>query len=59
MLKAPCKDCPDRYLGCHDHCDKFKEFRRNQDEFKRLRKEKIEAENAYYDVRNSRRKGYR
>ena len=18
-----CQNCPDRYLGCHDHCDKY------------------------------------
>ena len=25
-MKAPCKECTDRYLGCHDHCEKYKEF---------------------------------
>ena len=20
--REPCKDCPDRYLGCHDRCTK-------------------------------------
>ena len=24
---APCKDCKDRYLGCHDKCDRYKEFK--------------------------------
>lgn len=23
---GPCKDCADRYPGCHDHCDRFKEW---------------------------------
>lgn len=25
--QAPCKDCKDRYLGCHDRCEKYKTFR--------------------------------
>lgn len=24
--QAPCKDCDERYLGCHDRCEKYKEF---------------------------------
>lgn len=24
--KSPCKDCPNRYLGCHDVCVPYKEF---------------------------------
>ena len=23
MTERPCKDCSDRYLGCHDHCRKY------------------------------------
>ena len=23
----PCKDCNDRQLGCHDHCERYKEFK--------------------------------
>ena len=23
-VKFPCKDCPDRYPGCHDNCEKYK-----------------------------------
>lgn len=23
---APCKDCPDRVLGCHSECAKYQEF---------------------------------
>lgn len=25
MTKTPCKDCPDRKIGCHDSCKKYKE----------------------------------
>lgn len=23
---CPCKDCPDRVLGCHSKCEKYKEY---------------------------------
>lgn len=25
LVKFPCKDCSDRYLGCHGKCEKYKE----------------------------------
>ncbi len=31
MAKAPCKDCPDRVVGCHSTCTKYQEFRKQQD----------------------------
>ena len=31
MAKAPCKDCPDRAVGCHSTCTKYQEFRKQQD----------------------------
>lgn len=24
---APCKECKERYKGCHDKCSKYKEFK--------------------------------
>ena len=32
MNKAPCKDCPDRKVGCHSTCEKYLEFRKERDE---------------------------
>lgn len=26
MNKAPCKDCADRHLACHDNCPKYRAF---------------------------------
>lgn len=26
-MKAPCKDCPDRHLACHDHCERYQAFK--------------------------------
>lgn len=32
-MTAPCKDCPDRSLGCHASCGKYIEYRKTQDEY--------------------------
>ena len=26
MNGSPCKDCPNRVLGCHSHCEKYQKF---------------------------------
>ena len=40
--KIPCKDCPDRYSGCHAKCERYREFRRELDERnKRIREQKF------------------
>lgn len=31
MECAPCKDCHDRYLGCHGKCPAYQEFRAKKD----------------------------
>ena len=30
-MKPPCKDCPDRVLGCHKTCEKYLAFREEVD----------------------------
>jgi len=34
MKIAPCKDCTERYLGCHDYCDKYKEWKQYRNDIK-------------------------
>ena len=29
MTNPTCKDCPERSPGCHDHCERFQEWRTN------------------------------
>ncbi len=31
--KAPCKDCQERELGCHDRCEKYQAFRVERQEY--------------------------
>lgn len=28
---SPCKDCPDRYPGCHGDCEKYADYRAKVD----------------------------
>lgn len=48
-MTAPCKNCKDRYLGCHDHCDKYKAFK---EEIKKLRN----SDSKEYEIRDYVRK---
>ena len=56
--QAPCKGCkpPERYLGCHDRCQKFQEFRKElkiwQDNI-----DKIRSDKAYFDDKASKNVG--
>lgn len=57
MLKAPCynhetkTDCPRREMGCHAHCEKWKEYEALKAEEYRLRKIHGEAAAIAYDSR--------
>ena len=39
----PCKDCKDRNPGCHDKCDRYKEWK--------MRLEKINKKRKEYDTK--------
>ena len=34
MIITPCKDCPDRYSGCHSKCERYIGWRKEFDEQK-------------------------
>ena len=38
-MMPPCKDCPDRYTACHDHCAKYKEWKADLIEAKKRNQE--------------------
>ena len=60
MLKAPCKNCPDRSLGCHDHCEKYKAYKQEHKELNDLKRKAIQSENDWYALRrHHQRKEYR
>lgn len=30
-MNAPCMNCPDRAIGCHGHCERYKAFREGRE----------------------------
>lgn len=39
MVKAPCKGCPDRVLGCHDDCIRYKKYKADMDDWRKEKEE--------------------
>lgn len=31
---APCKECPNRYIGCHGKCEKYIQFQKDNEKSK-------------------------
>ena len=47
-VKAPCRECEERYPGCHDHCEKYQQALKEWEDFKtHVRKEKQDEFNHY------------
>ena len=53
-MKAPCQDCPDRKVGCHAFCNKYKAFKQKCDELRELRNRKKQEEYAIDHIRYAR-----
>lgn len=52
IINAPCRDCPDRYLGCHDTCKKYISYKEalkeiNEREYKKKRSEYRRGRNRH------------
>jgi hypothetical protein len=37
IIQAPCKGCPDRYLGCYDKCSKFNTYKLESNNIKQMK----------------------
>ena len=40
---APCKNCPNRHLGCHAKCYKYQAFRQARNEYNEVARKEREA----------------
>ena len=50
----PCYNCEKRYLGCHDYCNNYQEFRLNRSHLlKEQRKRNYLKYDYYYYVRDA------
>lgn len=36
-MTAPCKDCPDRVVGCHSTCKRYTEYAKEREEIRKKR----------------------
>lgn len=52
---ACCYECPDREIGCHSKCEKYKKFRKELDK----KKKSIKDQNARFAVNRPYRERYR
>ena len=50
MLRAPCKQCEKRQIGCHKHCRDYQEYRETRNLIVRSRHESNESEYEYQMV---------
>lgn len=48
-MSAPCKDCPDRVVGCHSKCEKYISFRKQRDEMLAKKAEVNKQNNDVWD----------
>lgn len=55
--EAPCRDCPERFLACSDHCPKDERGEFGYKAWKATIKEINEKRNAYYNEKYNKRKG--
>lgn len=46
MLRCPCKNCADRVLKCHAHCERYKKYQKDVIDIKKDLKNAVEIANA-------------
>lgn len=61
-MQTTCKDCPDRYPGCHDHCEKYQSRRAADWELKKKIRDETrggyEMMKLYSEKKNKKLKKY-
>ena len=51
-MQTTCKDCPDRYPGCHDHCPKYLEQKAKNEEYKKQVKHAMRVDSEFISIRS-------
>lgn len=41
---APCKDCKDRYVGCHGECERYLWYLKLNEEYKAIKSVEVERD---------------
>lgn len=52
-LKAPCKDCADRHIGCHGECEKYIKYKQEHAEMQTFIRRLDEERQAVYDYKEA------
>ena len=47
--KSSCLNCPDRKVGCHGKCDKYKKFQNNVSKLRKAQRGGMEYRSAKYE----------
>lgn len=50
----PCKDCKERQVGCHSHCERYQSVKREKEEANRNRRRETQIRDAVGELRYSR-----
>lgn len=49
-MTAPCKDCPNRVVGCHSTCEQYIKYKEEQESVRRSRR--AESEKHVYAIQS-------
>lgn len=49
MIKAPCKNCDSRFVGCHSKCEKYLEYKSVIDNVREKRLQQTEIDRTFVD----------
>lgn len=55
-MKQPCYNCPDREMGCHGRCERYKEYKVEMEIVKRKRQEESAVVDAVMEAKRRRNK---
>ena len=55
-MKQPCYNCPDREMGCHGRCERYKAYRAEVDAIKAKRKAESDIVDAIQEAKRRRNK---
>ena len=55
-MKQPCYNCPDREMGCHGRCERYKAYRAEVDAIKAKKKAESDIVDAIQEAKRRRNK---
>lgn len=54
-INAPCKDCPDRHIGCHGECEAYQTYNADRERIRASKKTAIDM----YEIQKKRNKKWK